>query len=235
MIRYNILASGSSGNCTVIENEIMLDSGVPFAALRPYIRTLRLCLLTHRHADHFNEATIRALARERPSLRFVCGSWLYDDLRGCSVVKAQIDRMVPGESATYRAGDSRYVSGYTITMVPAVHSVPNAGYKLKFADGKRILYLTDTSDLSKITAINYDLYLLEQNHTEEDIQRRIDAKISSGEFSYEIYARESHLSVEKAKAWLDKNIGPNSVVIPMHKHQMVGDGRYDANMPWRNR
>ena len=219
MIRYDILASGSSGNCTVIENEIMIDAGAPYKALRPYIKTLRLALLTHGHADHFNASTIAALARERPSLRFVCGPWLYDKLLGCGVFKFQVDRLWINESAAYSAGCSKCTDGCTVKMVPAVHDAPNCGYKIKLPDGQRIFYLTDTSSLSGIAAKNYDLYMLEQNYEDEEIQRRIDAKISAGEYAYEIHARENHLSAAKAKEWLDKNAGPNSLVVPMHVHR----------------
>ena len=212
MIRYDIISSGSKGNCTVIENEIMIDAGVPHKALRPYIKTLRLALLTHEHSDHFSVSTITTLERERPSLRFVCGPWLYDKLLDCGVLKSQIDRMLPGEQAAY-------VYGCTVEMVPAIHSTLNCGYKIRLPDGQRVFYLTDTNSLDGIEAKFYDLYLLEQNYEDAEIQQRIDEKIATGAYAYEIHARENHLSVAKAQAWLTQNMGPNSIFIPMHEHR----------------
>jgi len=217
MINYSILASGSSGNCTIIESEIMLDAGVPYKVLLPYIRTLRIVLLTHVHSDHFNKSTISALARERPSLRFVCGEWLYDELLKCGVFKFQVDRLYYHERAAYKS-DSNGVSGCSIVMEQAVHDVPNAGYKICLPSGERIFYMTDTSTLDGIIAKNYDLYLIENNYEDTEIQERIDAKLAKGEFAYEYRVRRTHLSKQKCDEWLSRNKGDNSKIEYLHRH-----------------
>ena len=68
---YDIIATGSSGNCVIINGEIAIDMGIPMKKLREsgYIKGLKLVLLTHAHSDHFNSATVRALHKERPALR----------------------------------------------------------------------------------------------------------------------------------------------------------------------
>ena len=215
MIQYDILASGSKGNCTIIQNEIMLDCGVPYKTLRPYIKTLRLILLTHQHADHFNTATISLLARERPSLRFLCGTWLAADLRNLGVLKRRMDQMQPSESAAY----SEFASGCKITMVPAVHNVPNAGYKIYLPNGKKVFYMTDTNEINHISAKDFDLYLLEANYSEEEIRWRIDTKTAAGKYAYEINVLKSHLSREKADEWLRNNMGPRSTYVYIHQHE----------------
>ena len=51
---YNIISTGSKGNAVVINGRILIDCGVPFKALEPVKKDLRLALLTHIHSDHFN-------------------------------------------------------------------------------------------------------------------------------------------------------------------------------------
>lgn len=51
---YNIISTGSKGNAVVINDRILIDIGVPFKALEPVKKDLRLVLLTHQHSDHFN-------------------------------------------------------------------------------------------------------------------------------------------------------------------------------------
>lgn len=75
-VDFNIISTGSKGNAVIINSGIMIDCGVPFKALKNHYRLLKLVLLTHIHSDHFNRATIKKLAFERPSLRFGVPEWL---------------------------------------------------------------------------------------------------------------------------------------------------------------
>ena len=82
---------------------------------------------------------------------------------------------------------------------------------------EKVLYATDTVSMEGVEAKDYELYLLECNHHEDEIQAKIQEKTASGQFSYEVRAAATHLSWEKAMAWLQEN-GPNSKFIPMHQH-----------------
>lgn len=208
--KYEIISSGSKGNAVVIEDNILIDCGVSLAALRSYIKKLRLVLLTHIHSDHFNKTTISCLAKERPTLRFGCGSWLVPDLVKCGVLKLNIDVFSPDK--VYRYGTLE------VSMFPLTHNVPNCGYRLYIPDS-RIIYATDTNNLNGISAINYDLYLIEANHTEAEIAERIQQKQENGEYAYELRARENHLSKEKCDDWLVRNKGDRGVFVYMHRHE----------------
>lgn len=50
MIEYEVLATGSTGNCVIIQNKIMIDAGVSFKTVEPYLKNVKLCLLTHIHS-----------------------------------------------------------------------------------------------------------------------------------------------------------------------------------------
>ena len=74
-MKYEILATGSDGNCVILDGSVMVDCGVPYKTVAPHLAGLKLVLLTHLHSDHFNPRTIRRMAYEKPSLRFGCCVW----------------------------------------------------------------------------------------------------------------------------------------------------------------
>ena len=63
MVKYNIISTGSDGNATILEDFVLIDCGVPYKALEPYVTKLKLVLLTHIHSDHFQKRTIKACRR----------------------------------------------------------------------------------------------------------------------------------------------------------------------------
>jgi len=186
-----------------------VDCGVTFKELVPYYKQLRLVLLTHVHSDHFKERTIRALAYNRPTLRFGCCEWLVNDLIECGVKKSNID--VFEIDNTYDYGVC------TVTPVKLTHNVPNCGYKLHFSEDK-VIYCTDTNDLEGIEAKGYDLYLIENNYEDEEIQERIRQKEEQGIYPYELKVMENHLSKTKCDKFINENSSWNSEYHYMHQH-----------------
>ena len=216
MIDYKIISTGSKGNAVVVEKKILIDCGVSFKELRHDYKNLKLVLLTHIHSDHFKKATVKKLAAERPTLRFACCHWLVDALLGCGVEAKRIDVLETGK-----------IYGYGIcNVIPFFlqHNVPNCGYKLHFAATGKLIYATDCSTLEGISAPGYELYLIEANYTDEDIEQRIAEKKENGEYSYEIKARQNHLSKTKADNWLYENMDSHSIYVYMHQHQEKTQG-----------
>ncbi|WP_304508949.1 MBL fold metallo-hydrolase [Anaerotignum sp.] len=207
---YNIISTGSKGNATVIDKVILIDCGVPFKALLQYYRDIQLVLLTHIHGDHFNKATIRKLAFERPTLRFGCCEWLVTDLLKCGVKKEQIDVYAPGYCFIYPK--------FTIMPERLLHNVSNCGYHVWIANNA-LFYATDTNSLNGIEAPNYDLYMIEANYSEPEILERIKEKESQGIHCYEYDVLKNHLSLEKCNDWLYRNLGDKSEYIYMHQHE----------------
>ncbi len=215
---YDILATGSTGNCVIINGEIAIDMGIPMKKLREsgYIKSLNLVLLTHAHGDHFKPATVRALHLERPTLRWVCCKWMEPHLLEAGVDKQSIILIKPGR--WYQCG---FCIQFKAEIIP--HDVQNCGYHLKL-DYETIFYATDTSTLDHIEAKNYDYYLIEANHTRAEIEARIADKQSRGEFAYEVRAARNHLSQEQALDWLARNAGPNSQYVFLHQHKEATNG-----------
>lgn len=210
MIPFEIISTGSQGNAVVVNKIILIDCGVNFKALEPYYRALKLVLLTHIHSDHFNKTAIKLLARNRPTLRFVCGKWLVSDVIACGVNKANID--VVEFNTLYNYG------ACNVIPFPLVHDVPNCGWKIHFPIGK-VIYATDTNNLNGVTARNYDLYLIEANYIDEEIQEKIREKEANGEFVYERRVLRTHLSKAKCDNFIYSNIGSRGQYVYMHTHR----------------
>lgn len=207
---YDILATGSSGNCVIINGIIALDCGVPAKMMQPYARSLQLVFISHSHGDHCKLSAIRHLAAERPTLRFCGGEWMVSQFVSCGVAPRNIDILQAGKVYDYGA--------FKLEPVELYHDVPNFGLKLCLGKEKAI-YLVDTGYIDHVDAPDFDLYLLEANHTEAEIEHRIYEKRSRGEFAYETRAAQNHLSREQAENWLAKNAGPNSRYLFLHQHK----------------
>jgi len=208
---YNIISTGSKGNAVIINDEILIDCGVPFKDIKPYIKGLKLVLLTHEHGDHFCPSTIKKLAEKRPTLRFGCGKWLINKLIACGVQKWRIDVYSPNTR-------NNYIDFVSLVMIPLNHNVQNCGYKIYTEDGEKIIYATDTNDLNGIIAPNFDFYMIEANYEDNEIQQRIAEKVSKGEYAYEKDVLKNHLSKAKADDFIIKNAGINSRFIYLHGH-----------------
>lgn len=206
---YNIISTGSQGNAVVINDDILIDCGVPFKSLADAKKDLKLVLLTHEHGDHFRPRTVRALSKERPTLRWGCCDWMVHHLLEAGVDKRRIDVLAPWSGYDY--GFS------TVRPEPLVHNVQNCGYHIQIGN-ERLFYATDTGTLDGIEAKGYDLYLIEANHLRAELEQRIEEKRATGEFAYEYAAAQNHLSQEQAMDWLAENIGANSRVQFLHQH-----------------
>lgn len=49
-MNFEVLASGSDGNCVILNECIAIDMGVPFKTIQPYVSRLQVVLLTHVHS-----------------------------------------------------------------------------------------------------------------------------------------------------------------------------------------
>lgn len=208
-MNYKIISSCSTGNATVLRNIILIDCGVTFKRLEKYYKNIKIVLCTHIHRDHFNKATIKKLAQERSTLRFACCEWLLNPLLECGVSRKNIDVLQIGTKYDYKQ--------FKIVPIKLYHDVPQCGYRVIFDDYK-VIYATDTKTLEGITAKNYDLYLIEGNYEEDEIQQRIKQKQQEGKYCYEFRAENTHLSKGQASDFLLKNMGENSEYVFMHEH-----------------
>lgn len=208
-MNYKIISSCSTGNATIIRDIILIDCGVTFRKLEKYYKKLKIVLLTHIHSDHFKKETIRKLAQERPTLRFACCEWLLKPLLDCGVERKNIDVLQIGTRYDYKL--------FKIVPIKLYHDVQQCGYRVLF-DNYKVIYMTDTRTVEGIVAKNYDLYLVEGNYEEEELEQRIKQKQEEGLYYYESRVRNTHLSKGQATDFLLNNMGENSEYVFMHEH-----------------
>ena len=215
MIKANVVATGSSGNFCIIEDSVAVDAGVPFKVVEPYLDKIKLLLLTHEHSDHFKGSTIRRMALEKPLLKIGCGPFMVDRLIGVGVSKKQIAVLHP--RMIYNCGICNVIP------IPLYHDVPVYGYKIHYPNGK-VFYATDTRSLAGVSAVNYDLYMVESNYDEQELKTRMDEKLDAGQYAYEMRVLKNHLSAKKCNDWIYKNAGPHSEYIYLHQHRGRDEG-----------
>ncbi len=201
---YQIIESGSKANAIIYFDCILVDIGVSYARIQPYLNDIKLILLTHEHSDHLKINTIKKIALEHPHIRFGCGHFLADKLKGVR----NVDVLDIGKMYDYGI--------FQITAVKLYHDVPNFGYRI-FKDGKKIIHATDTCTLDGIEAKGYDLYAIEANYCENKIKQNIEAKQELGQYAYERGAINSHLSVQQAQEFVSKNAGDKYEFIMLHQ------------------
>lgn len=201
---YNVLKSGSHGNCVIYLDSIAVDMGIPYKIIEPYKKQLKLVLIGHYHSDHLKLSTIQKLAFEHPLLRFAGGQFIKDKLPGIK----NFDVLESGKIYDY--------GQFKISPVTLYHDCPTFGFRI-FQGETKILHCTDTYTLEGISAPNYDLYSIEHNYCEESINKRIEEKQKRGEFCYEIGAKNSHLSEQQARDFIFKNRKESSQVLRLHE------------------
>lgn len=212
-MEYRIISTGSKGNAVILNDEILIDCGVPYKSIKPYVKGLKLVLLTHIHSDHFKPETIRALTNDRPTLRFGCGKWLLPSVIACGVRKTKIDIYIPNTK-------NQYTSDLQLIMIPLKHNVSNCGFKIHL-NGEKIFYATDCNNLDGIDAPGYDYYMIEANYEDEEIWERIRQKEETGQYCYEYDVLNNHLSKKKADDFIVANANENSKYIYLHGHEGI--------------
>ncbi len=207
-MNYKVIASGSDGNAVLYHGSILVDCGVPFSLVKPFLSDLQIILLTHQHQDHLNIKTILNLSQNRPALRFGCCNWLIDKLPKLKNIDI------------YEIGQLYDYGLFQVSPIKLYHDVPNCGYRI-FKDGYRILHATDTGHLEGITAKGYDLYSLEHNYNEDTIYDSIARKEDNEEYAYQSLAMKTHLSEQQSRKFIFENKGSNYEVLRLHESKIV--------------
>lgn len=221
-MHYKIVRTGSRGNCLYLQLNglnAVIDLGVPYRDIRDL--DINAVLLTHKHSDHFNAATVNRLTIEHPLTWWIVPQHMLQLFAGLAGSKVwQWDRIIPvSPHQIIRMG------GAAIRVLPLHHDVPNVGYAITDADNVSVMYATDTNDIDHVSCPGYDYYFIEANYDEDEIEDVIEEKLAAGEFCHELRARDTHLSRQQADRWLADNAGPDSRFIYMHEHSDAHGGK----------
>lgn len=202
---YNIIATGSTGNSILIFNSILVDIGIPFCKLKPFIKDIQLVSWSHLHSDHLNKATLKKLLFERPSVRVAICEHEYERAVECGA--RNIDVLHHGRWYDY--------GKFQISTFKTFHDVPSNGWRIKNSKHK-VFIATDTAFLDGITAPNYSHYLCEANYNADTVFDVIHNLEQQGRYAHQKGAINSHLSEQQAMEFFHRNKGENSELIRLH-------------------
>lgn len=207
---YNIIASGSKGNAIVYHDEILVDVGVAYKHIEPFLNKIKYILLTHRHSDHYKKKIVQRIQKNYPTIIFIGCQW-FEDVEDITVIQC---------NTWYQ------LEGYQIASFNLMHDVENVGYRifkeLPDFEHHKTFHATDMNNLDGIEAVGYDLYMMEQNHCAIKIDKVIQEKQDNGVFSHELYSKLNHMSNQKADDWLDVNNTKGAKVVPLHISATAG-------------
>lgn len=144
MFEVHVLASGSDGNCTVIEFDdeaIMIDAGVSCRKIMSLMDRegvdsgkISSLLITHEHSDHVSGAGATA---RKLNIPVVCNRRTFDSFDFGNVEYREISTL-----------NSFDVGSMTVMPLPTSHNAVEPNAFLTEADGKKILLATDTGKLT---------------------------------------------------------------------------------------
>lgn len=230
----DVIATGSKGNAVLLNGKYLFDCGVPLGKLKHALNNIRIVFLTHAHSDHILRGTIGRIHDHRPSVLFVCGRNLLVPLCGqCGVKPDNVILCEPGKPVRINWGPE----SIEFQCFDLIHNVENVGWVVKVEQGEHsgtAMYATDTQYIP-VDFPGLDLYMVECNHTVDELEKRRAEKIAAGLFTYEDTVRLSHMSADTVKEYLGRNAGPNSQVVFLHQHinnkEVAGVGEAEVCMP----
>lgn len=209
-MKYEIICSSSKGNCVIINNFFMLDCGVSYAKIKKYLKCVKLIFISHVHTDHLNTTTMKQIAYNFPTIKFVIGSI---DLANKLVNESNIDMkniFLLKECKWYELGALK------LKLEPLEHDVPNHLCKFEIK-GKKGIYIVDTGSVKDINAKNYDLYLIESNYKKDLLEKHILECEDVNKLYYLDRVKRTHLSKEECDNFLISNMKETSEFCYLHK------------------
>ncbi len=208
-----VIASGSKGNCTVLNSAVMLDAGISFKRLQQALnyQLPEYALITHEHGDHANKATIKELLLRGVEVYMTvgtCDALGLESAYNLHAIKPHLNTMI-------QAG------GYVIGMFDVVHDAAEpAGFVVVHGD-ESILYVTDLAEVPIFG--DFTKIIIETNYS---VERLIMSRID-GHQRDRILA--NHLAIEKVadyfKTFKSRNfLGALQEIHLIHLSTRHGDG-----------
>lgn len=184
-IDYKIISSGSKGNAVIINN-ILIDIGIPFKQLEPYLNNIEYIFITHIHSDHLSKSTFKTIKKRYKHIKIFSNYEVAQEVGASNLTK------------TLNVGIKYDFNDFIVEAFECYHDVICYGYTF-IIDDLNIIYATDTNNLDNAPLIKYDYLFLESNHDENKIKT---IKNSYRKYGYDVIeSAYRHLSTQKAKAF----------------------------------
>lgn len=183
---YEIISTGSKGNCVVIGN-VMVDCGIPFKKLKDACYGIEVLLLTHIHTDHIKETTLKNIVVMFPHIEIYANYEVaqYFSEYPITVINAK---------KPFKVKDGRIFEPFE-----CLHDVVCYGYVWQdYYSKEDIIYATDTADLRNAPDRKFDYFFIESNHDEQKLEHLTNTR----SFAYNVLASaKRHMSTQKCKGF----------------------------------
>lgn len=209
-MKYEIINSGSDGNCIIINGNFMIDCGVSYKRIKSILKNIKLIFVSHFHSDHLNKKTIKQIAYNFPTIKFVVGS--------TDLVNTLVEHSNVNKKNIYALPSNKWfdLGMLKVKLEQLEHDVPN--HLIKFQIGaKKGVYIVDTNSVKHIKAKDYDLFLIEANYKKEILEKHKQEKNETEEYNHLYRVENTHLSFEDANAFLIENMKNDSQFEYIHK------------------
>ena len=207
-MKIKVLASGSKGNCSLIETasaRFLIDIGITYQRLKKELEKMNLTtddidvlFLTHAHNDH--TSGLKVLLK-RTNFKIYTNKDIIKELT-LDIDKERIELY-----------DSiMHLNSTELTIFKTSHDAKGSVGFLIIDDGSSLVYITDTGYLNRKyfkLLTNRNIYYIESNHDEK--------MLMNGPYPYYLKQRilsdEGHLSNETTSKYLKKLVGDSTKYI----------------------
>lgn len=201
-MEYKVISTGSKGNAVIIGN-ILMDIGVPYKMLEPYLKDIKYIFITHIHSDHLNMSTFKTIKKKWGHIK------IYGNFEVAAMVGIKnLEKGISTEIA-YNIGE--------MNVIPfeCKHDVECTGYVFQIGE-LNIIYATDTYSLENAPSLKYDYLFLESNHDEQIIKKYMNKR---SKYGYDVFASaKRHLSTQECKKFYYLNRrNRESILIELHQ------------------
>ena len=207
-MKIKVLASGSKGNCSLIETasaRFLIDIGITYQRLKKELEKMNLnlddidaLLLTHAHNDH--TSGLKVLLKHT-NFKIYANKDIIKEL----TVDIDKERIELYDSIMH-------LNSTELTIFKTSHDAKGSVGFLITDDGSSLVYITDTGYLNRKyfkLLTNRNIYYIESNHDEK--------MLMDGPYPYYLKQRilsdEGHLSNETTAKYLKKLVGDNTKYI----------------------
>lgn len=207
----NVIATGSSGNCLVVNNEIMIDCGIPKKKIiksNYNLDNLKLLLVTHKHGDHANLPFIRWCLNHNKRV------YLPQAVVSMLKNEGKINIHDVAHLITFNETLKPYhlvIDGlrYDISLHPTDHyDLTNFAFEIDRSDGRNLLYATDLRTVDKTDRApgladlgKFDTLILEGNYDEVWLRYYINQTLHGLDPEWET----ERLSDDRLNKWIRAN------------------------------
>ncbi|MBR5303464.1 MAG: hypothetical protein IKU37_01390 [Candidatus Gastranaerophilales bacterium] len=195
-----------------------------YSKIKKYLPKVKLIFISHSHQDHLLSSTIKKIAYNYPTIKFLTGSEV--------VVEKLVECGVNKKNIYILKSNKKYDLGLLkVKLEELYHDTPNYAMKWEYK-GKKGVYIVDTSNVEGLVARDYDLYLIENNYREDILEQHLKDAIDNDDNNKIFYLQrtiQTHLSKSQCDSFLIENMGSNSVYEYVHlsKYNNTENGDFD--------